>query len=129
MADESAHTLCNLEDRRPLRLIGQHGHNCVANFTRATPLSVFPSSGFQHKPSLRRLDVSVNPVRLAIPYPSTCLLYVRGAKGPIGSVMNQHDSRDRDTLAIGPGVDSQSWSMPTSFASGRYLVRRPLGQG
>ena len=43
--------------------------------------------------------------------------------------MNQHDSRDRDTLAIGPGVDSQSWSMPTSFASGRYLVRRPLGQG
>ncbi|HXI89357.1 MAG TPA: protein kinase [Blastocatellia bacterium] len=41
--------------------------------------------------------------------------------------MSEHD--DRDTLAIGPGVDSQSWSMPTSFASGRYLVRRPLGQG
>ncbi len=41
--------------------------------------------------------------------------------------MSEHD--DRDTLAIGPGRDSQSWSMPTSFASGRYLVRRPLGQG
>ena len=41
--------------------------------------------------------------------------------------MSEHD--DRDTLAIGPGVDSQSWSMPTSFAAGRYLVRRPLGQG
>jgi len=41
--------------------------------------------------------------------------------------MSEHD--DRDTLAIGPDRDSQSWSMPTSFASGRYLVRRPLGQG
>ena len=42
--------------------------------------------------------------------------------------MTKHDSFDRDTLAIAPG-DSQSWSMPTSFASGRYLIRRPLGQG
>src|SRR5580765_1947295 len=50
MADESAHTLCNLEHRRSLRLIGQHDHNCVANFTRATSLSIFPSSRFQHKP-------------------------------------------------------------------------------
>jgi len=41
--------------------------------------------------------------------------------------MSEHD--DRDTLAIGPDRDSRSWSMPTSFASGRYLVRRPLGQG
>jgi predicted ATPase len=40
------------------------------------------------------------------------------------------DSLDRDTLAIAPGTDSQ-WSsiVPTSFGDGRYLVRRPLGQG
>src|SRR6185503_18461108 len=28
-----------------------------------------------------------------------------------------------------PGTQSDSWSMPASFASGRYIVRRPLGQG
>ena len=44
--------------------------------------------------------------------------------------MNDRDSIDRDTLAITPSSESQSsWSMPTAFASGRYLVRRVLGQG
>ena len=43
--------------------------------------------------------------------------------------MNKHDSFDRETLAIAPGTDSHSSIMPTSFGDGRYLVRRPLGQG
>src|SRR5262249_48593232 len=41
--------------------------------------------------------------------------------------MSKRDSFD--TLAITPGTDSQSSIMPTSFGDGRYLVRRPLGQG
>ena len=43
--------------------------------------------------------------------------------------MSDRNSIDRDTLAITPGTQSDSWSMPASFASGRYIVRRPLGQG
>jgi serine/threonine protein kinase len=43
--------------------------------------------------------------------------------------MSEHDSVDRATLAITPGSDSQPWSMPESLASGRYLIRRALGQG
>jgi predicted ATPase len=47
--------------------------------------------------------------------------------------MKNRDSLDRETLAISPntgaGTESQSSLMPTSFADGRYLVRRPLGQG
>lgn len=43
--------------------------------------------------------------------------------------MSEHDSIDKQTLAITPGIDSQPWSMPTSFAGGRYIVRRKLGQG
>ena len=43
--------------------------------------------------------------------------------------MSEHNSIDRETLAIAPGTESQSWTMPASLASGRYLVRRPIGQG
>ncbi len=43
--------------------------------------------------------------------------------------MSERDSLDTQTLAITPGTDSQSWSMPASLASGRYLIRRPIGQG
>jgi predicted ATPase len=43
--------------------------------------------------------------------------------------MSDRDSFDTQTMAITPGTESASWSVPTSFASGRYLVRRPLGQG
>jgi eukaryotic-like serine/threonine-protein kinase len=43
--------------------------------------------------------------------------------------MSERDSFDKQTLAIAPGTESQSWSMPTSLASGRYLIRRQLGQG
>jgi predicted ATPase len=43
--------------------------------------------------------------------------------------MSERDSLDTQTLAITPGTESQSWSMPASLASGRYLIRRPIGQG
>src|SRR5262245_10693099 len=43
--------------------------------------------------------------------------------------MSERDSIDRDTLAITQGTEADSWSMPLPFASGRYIVRRPLGQG
>lgn len=43
--------------------------------------------------------------------------------------MSERDSLDTQTLAITPGTESQSWSLPESFASGRYLIRRPIGQG
>ena len=43
--------------------------------------------------------------------------------------MSERDSIDRKTLAITPGTESQSLDMPTSFASGRYLIRRAIGQG
>lgn len=43
--------------------------------------------------------------------------------------MSDRDSLDTQTLAITPGTDSQSWSMPASLASGRYLIRRQIGQG
>jgi len=44
---------------------------------------------------------------------------------------DEHDSLDTQTLAITPGTESQSqsWIMPSSFASGRYIIRRSLGQG
>ncbi len=43
--------------------------------------------------------------------------------------MSKRDSLDTQTLAIKPGTESQSWSMPGSLASGRYIIRRPIGQG
>ena len=43
--------------------------------------------------------------------------------------MSERDSLDTQTLAITPGTESQSWSMPASLASGRYLIRRSIGQG
>jgi predicted ATPase len=43
--------------------------------------------------------------------------------------MSEHDSLDTQTLAITPGTESQSWSLPESFASGRYRIQRSLGQG
>ncbi|MEK6323100.1 MAG: protein kinase [Acidobacteriota bacterium] len=49
--------------------------------------------------------------------------------------MKEHDSLDTKTLAIDAqtlatsSTDSQPWTLPTSFASGRYFVRRSLGQG
>jgi len=43
--------------------------------------------------------------------------------------MSERDSFDKQTLAITPGTESQSRSMPASFASGRYIIRRSLGQG
>ena len=43
--------------------------------------------------------------------------------------MKDRDSIDTQTLVITPGADSQSWSLPESLASGRYLIRRSLGQG
>jgi len=43
--------------------------------------------------------------------------------------MSERDSLDTQTLAITPGTESQSWSMPASLASGRYLIRRAIGQG
>lgn len=43
--------------------------------------------------------------------------------------MSDTDSIDRETLAVTPGSESESWSVPKSFASGRYLIRRSLGQG
>ena len=43
--------------------------------------------------------------------------------------MSERDSLDTQTLAITPDTESQSWSMPASLASGRYVIRRPIGQG
>lgn len=49
--------------------------------------------------------------------------------------MKEHDSLDTETLAIDPqtlatsSTDAQPWTLPASFASGRYFVRRSLGQG
>jgi len=49
--------------------------------------------------------------------------------------MTKRDSLDTDTLAIdaqtlaSSSSEAQPWTVPASFASGRYLVRRALGQG
>ena len=49
--------------------------------------------------------------------------------------MKERDSLDTDTLAIDAqtlatsSTDAQPWTLPASFASGRYFVRRSLGHG
>ena len=43
--------------------------------------------------------------------------------------MSERDSFDMQTLAFTLGADSQSGSLPESFASGRYSIQRLLGQG
>src|SRR5712692_6185143 len=49
--------------------------------------------------------------------------------------MKERDSLDTDTLAIdaqtqaASSTDAQPWTLPASFGSGRYLVRRSLGHG
>lgn len=43
--------------------------------------------------------------------------------------MSEDDFLDAQTLAISHSTTTQPWTLPESFASGRYFIQRPLGHG